>query len=174
VPHPADGDLALLHGFEEGGLGLGRRAVDLVGQDHVGEQRPLQELELAVAGAAVLLNHLRAGDVRRHQVGRELDAAEGQRQALGQGADHQGLGQPRHALQDAVPPAEQGDQQLLDDLVLAHDHAAQLLLDVVEALAQPADGLQVVAGQVLGAGEVVARGGQLGFEGGFGHASLVG
>ncbi len=39
VPGAADGDLAFLHGFEQGGLRLGRRAVDLVGQDDVGEQR---------------------------------------------------------------------------------------------------------------------------------------
>ena len=39
VAHPADRDLPFLHGFEQGGLRLGRRAVDFVGQDHVGEQR---------------------------------------------------------------------------------------------------------------------------------------
>ena len=50
VADAADGDLPLLHGFEQGGLGLGRRAVDFVGQDHVGEQRPFEELELAAAG----------------------------------------------------------------------------------------------------------------------------
>ena len=86
------------------------------------------------AGRAVLLDDLGAGDVGRHQVGRELDAAEVQRQALGQGADHQRLGQAGHAFEDAVAPAEQGDQQLLDDLVLADDDAAELLLDVVEGV----------------------------------------
>ena len=35
----ADGDLPLLHRLEQGRLGLGRRAVDLVGQDDVGEDR---------------------------------------------------------------------------------------------------------------------------------------
>ena len=44
--------------------------------------------------------------------------------------------------------AEQGDQQLLDDLVLADDDAAQLLLDLVEGVLEPADGVEVVAGQV--------------------------
>ena len=41
VPHAADRDLPLLHGFEQRGLRLGRRAVDFVGQDDVGEQRAL-------------------------------------------------------------------------------------------------------------------------------------
>ena len=40
------------------------------------------------------------------------------------------LGQAGHAFEDAVAPAEQGDEQLLDDLVLADDDAAELLLDV--------------------------------------------
>ena len=39
VPLAADGDLPLLHGLEQGRLGLGRGPVDLVGQDDVGEDR---------------------------------------------------------------------------------------------------------------------------------------
>ena len=41
-------DLVLLHGLQECGLGLGRRAVDLVGQHDVGEDRPLHEAETRV------------------------------------------------------------------------------------------------------------------------------
>ena len=37
----ADGDLPLLHRFEQRALHLGRRAVDFVGQDDVGEDRAL-------------------------------------------------------------------------------------------------------------------------------------
>ncbi len=150
MPHPADGDLALLHGFEQGGLGLGRRAVDFVGEDDVGEQRAREELELAAAGRAVLLDDFGAGDVGRHQVGRELDAAEGQRQRPRQGADHQGLGQARHAFQHAMALAEQRDEQFLDDLFLADDDPAQLLLDVGERFLEPANCFEVVAAQVFG------------------------
>ena len=35
-----DADLAFLHGLQQRRLGLGRRAVDLVGQQQVGEDRP--------------------------------------------------------------------------------------------------------------------------------------
>jgi hypothetical protein len=35
-----DGDLALLHGLQQGGLNLGRRAVDFVRQDDIVENRP--------------------------------------------------------------------------------------------------------------------------------------
>ena len=60
VALPTDGDLAFLHRFQERGLGLGRGAVDLVGQDDVREDRPAQELELADAGGLVFLDHLGA------------------------------------------------------------------------------------------------------------------
>jgi hypothetical protein len=50
VTDATDGDLAFLHGFEQSGLRLGRRAVDFVGQNHVGKQRAGHELELALAG----------------------------------------------------------------------------------------------------------------------------
>ena len=44
MPRAADGHLLLLHRLEQRGLRLRRRAVDLVGQDHVGEDRPADEL----------------------------------------------------------------------------------------------------------------------------------
>ena len=37
----ADGDLVFLHRFQQRALHLGRRAVDFVGQDEVGEDRAL-------------------------------------------------------------------------------------------------------------------------------------
>ena len=79
----ADGDLPLLHRFQQGGLRLGRRAVDFVGQDDVGEERPFEEPALARAGRAVLFQDFGAGDVGRHQVGRELHAAEREVQRTG-------------------------------------------------------------------------------------------
>ena len=67
-----DRDLPLLHRLEQRGLRLRRRAVDLVGEQEVREDRPRPELELARA----LVEDRRAGDVRRHEVRRELDARE--------------------------------------------------------------------------------------------------
>ena len=69
---------------------------------------------------------------------------------LRQRGDHQRLGQAGHAFQDAVAAAEQRDEQLLDDLVLADDDAAELALDVVEAVAQLADRFEVVLSEVVG------------------------
>ena len=140
MPHPADGDLPLLHGLEQGGLRLGRRAVDFVGQDHVAEQRPFEEAEIADPRAAILLDHVGAGDVGRHQVRRELNAAEAEIQRPAERADHERLGQARHAFQQAMAAAEERDQQLLDHLALADDDLAQLVDDFLPGGAQPFDG----------------------------------
>ena len=53
------------------------------------------------------------------------------RQAVGQRADHQRLGQARHALQDAMPAGEDADHQLVDDFVLADDDAGDLLAQIL-------------------------------------------
>jgi hypothetical protein len=70
--HAVGRHLPLLHRLQQGGLGLGRGPVDLVGQQQVGEHRPRAEVE----GAAALVKDRGAGDVGGHEVGRELDAAE--------------------------------------------------------------------------------------------------
>ncbi|OQA75337.1 MAG: hypothetical protein BWY31_04693 [Lentisphaerae bacterium ADurb.Bin242] len=93
------------------------------------EDRPLEEFQLAPAGGAVLLDDLGPGDVRRHQVGRELDPREVQVQTLRQRADHQRLGQARHALQNGVPPREDARQQLLQHQFLPDDGLGHLLAD---------------------------------------------
>src|SRR5690348_17698153 len=55
----------------------------------------LYELERAPTDLPGLLQDIRAHDVRRHQVGRELNAAEAQRHRIGHRVDEQRLGQPR-------------------------------------------------------------------------------
>ena len=105
---------------------------------------PAEELELADAGGLVLLDDLGAGDVRGHQVGGELDPVEGQVEGVGQGADHQRLGQAGHADQQAVPAREDRDQQFLEDGVLADDDLAHLALQAVERGLEPLHGGEVV------------------------------
>ena len=87
---------------------------------------PWMNWKRALAGALVLLEDLRAGDVGGHQVGRELDAVEAEVQDPGQAADQQGLGQAGHAHQQHVAAGEEGDQHLLDHLLLADDDLGDL------------------------------------------------
>jgi hypothetical protein len=81
--------------------------------------------------AVLLVEHLRAGDVGRHQIRRELDALERQIEDLGECLDQQRLGQPGDAGDQAVTAGEQGHQDLIDDGVLADDDLADFGEDTV-------------------------------------------
>jgi hypothetical protein len=83
--------------------------------------------------AVILVENLRAGDVGRHQVGRELDALEAQVENLRQRFDQQRLGQAGHAGDQAMAAAEQRHQYFVDDLVLADDDLAKLSENFVTA-----------------------------------------
>ena len=95
----------------------GRGAVDLVGQDDVGEDRPALELE----GPGLGVVDADADDVRRQQVRGELDAGEGQVEAAGQGPGQHGLAHAGGILDQQVPSAHQPDQHLGDGVRLAQE-----------------------------------------------------
>ena len=71
-----------------------------------------------------------------HQVGRELNALEAHIENPGQRADHQRLGQARHALEQAMPARKNRGEDLLDHLVLADDDLLQLLLHELAMLGE--------------------------------------
>ena len=89
---------------------------------------PGHEANAARSGRAILFDHFGADDVRRHQVRRELDAAELQVHRLGERLDQQRLGQARHAAQQAMPAGQEGGEDFVDHLILPDDHAAKLFL----------------------------------------------
>jgi hypothetical protein len=80
-----------------------------------------------------------AGDVGRHQVRSELDALERQAQRAGQRAHQQRLGRAGHAGDQAVATHQQGDEQLLDHLVLPDDELAHFATYVTETFAEAAN-----------------------------------
>ncbi len=120
---PVDGDLVLGHGLQQRGLGLGRRAVDLVAQDEVGEDRPRPELHRPIR-----IEHRRPGHVRRQHVGRELDAGEDQAGGLGHAPGHERLGHTRDVLDQHVAVGQHPHEHQFEHRPLPHDH----LLDAVE------------------------------------------
>ena len=141
-----DRDLALLHRLEQRGLGLGRRPVDLVGQQQVGEHRALAEPERALPR---LEDHL-ADHVGRHQVGGELHPLEVEVEGGGHRLDQQRLGRAGHALEQHVAAHEQGGDQARQRALLA-DH------DLADLVAQGQD--RAVAGSRAGrVGVPVAQG----------------
>ena len=123
----ADRHIPFLHRLQQGGLRFGRGAVDFIGQQDVCEDGAFDKPESAPA-MFVFIQHIGAGDVRRHQVGGELDAFEVQVENPGQCADHQRFGQAGHPFQQAVPPSKDGGEQLFDHLILPDDDFLQLLL----------------------------------------------
>ena len=105
-----------------------------------------------MSGRRILLDDVRAGDVRGHQVGRELDAAELQPERRGDGAHHQRLRRAGQAGDQAMPADEQRDQDLLQDLVLPDDDLANLLEDAIPHAVEALHALLQVVGVQLGDG----------------------
>ncbi len=130
VGNAIDRDLALLHGLEQSGLGLGRGPVDLVGEDDLGHDRARPELELVV----LLVEDRQAGDVRWQQVRRELDAPKGAAQALGDGLGQDSLAGAGHVLDQQVALAQQRHESQADLVVLAHDDALNVGDDLLARL----------------------------------------
>jgi hypothetical protein len=119
-----DGHLPLLHRLEQRSLCLRRRAVDLVAEQQVGEDRPRTEFE--VAGA--LVEDGRAGHIGRHQIRGELDARERHVERLRERTRDQCLRQSREVLDQHVTVGQEAEQHELERLALADDGA----LDLVE------------------------------------------
>ena len=126
------GYLLLGHRFQQCALGARRCAVDLVGQQHLGEHRAGVEAELARAG----LVHRHAQHVGRQQVGGELDALEAQADGRGQCVRQGGLAQPGQVLDQGVATGQQRDQGQPHFLRFAQHQGVDLLLRPVQGLAQ--------------------------------------
>ena len=118
-----DGDLPLLHRLEQRGLGLGRRPVDLVGEQQPGEQRAAPELELR----GPLVVEERPGQVGGQQVGGELGAREVEPERLGEGPRGQGLAEPGVVLEQHVALGEDRAEHQPQRLLLADDGLADLV-----------------------------------------------
>lgn len=113
---------ALLHGLEQGGLGLGRGAVDFIREQEAGEDGAFDEDE----GVVFEVEDAGARDVRRHEVRGELDAGELAPQYAGQGAHQEGLAHARHPFHQHMVTGEDGDQGVINDVLLANDDFGDL------------------------------------------------
>ena len=116
-----DRDVVFLHGLQQGRLGARRGPVDLVGHQQLGEDRTLHVSERAPAGL-VLVHHLGADDVRRHQVRRELDAPRVEAERDAERLDELGLGKARNADQQGMTTGHDRHERLFHDALLSEDH----------------------------------------------------
>ncbi len=99
------------------------------------EDRSRLELEPAVLRTP----DFGAGEVRRQQVGCELDAGEIGIQARGQGADRGRLRQPGSAFDEQMAIGQQRDQQSLDQRRLTYDFSGKALAQGCKSAVQTGD-----------------------------------
>ena len=114
------------HRFEQRGLRLRRRAVDFIRQHHVSEDRPFHKGE--VPPLVGILEDFDAGDVRGHQVGRELDALGIEAERDAERVDQLGLGKAGDADQERMSAGKDRHQRVFDDAVLAENDGGNRLL----------------------------------------------
>ena len=127
-----DGHGFLLHRFEQRGLRLWGRAIDFIREQHVAEH--WSGLELQHLGACFVREDLRANDVRREQIGGELDALVFEVQRTCERVDQRGLAQTRHAFEQDVTTADDGGEHAVDDVRLPDDDLRHLGADGLEGL----------------------------------------
>ena len=71
-------------------------------------------------------DHVRSQNIRGHQVGRELDTVEVEIEGLGERAHQKRLAESGDAFQEAMAADEEARQYPMDDLLMPHDHLADL------------------------------------------------
>jgi hypothetical protein len=99
-----DRHAAFLHRLEQRGLRLRRGAVDLVGEQQLGEDRPLGEGE----ARRLEVEEVRPQYVAGHQVGGELDASEiASPVARAKACAREGFGGSRRPFEQHMPAREQ-------------------------------------------------------------------
>ena len=104
-----------------------RRAVDLVGEQQIGEYRA--ERGGKVAGSLIV--NARADQIGRHQIRRKLNALERAANRSGERFDGQRLGESRHALDEQVSLRQDGDQHALEKVILADDDFLHFIEDAL-------------------------------------------
>ena len=114
---------ALLHGFEQCGLRLGRGAVDFICEQQIGEHGPRLKHELAFA--IHLLQHRIAGDVSRQQVGRELHTACGEIESFGESFYQFRFSQSRQTFEQHMTACDDAAEHQLDEFTLPKQHLVQ-------------------------------------------------
>ena len=112
-----DGDLRFVHGFEQRGLRLGRGAVDLVGQQEIGEDGA--GLEFEDFGVRVVDGD--AEHVAGQHVAGELQAVEAAGYRAGQRLRQRGLADAGHVFDEQMAARQQRDQRQADHVALCRE-----------------------------------------------------
>ena len=127
VARAGDRDVLFLHRLQQRGLGARAGAVDFVGHQELREHRSGNEAERSFAGIA-LVQHFGAENIRRHQVGRELDALGIEPERDAECFDQLGLGETGHADQQRVTAGQDRHQGIFNHPILAEDDGGDRIL----------------------------------------------
>jgi len=125
-----DGDLRFVHGFEKSGLRARGSAVDLVGENYVGENRAGTKFKFPRLGIV----DADAEDVAGEQVRRELDALKTAMEGFCQRLRESGLADAGNVFDKQVAAREQSNQCELDGVFLAVDSARDGALELRDDL----------------------------------------
>src|SRR6266513_642377 len=117
-----DRHLFLLHRFQQCRWGLGRCAVDLIGEQDLREDRTLAELELLRRRAV----DVHASDIRREQVRRELQTLEAATQRAGERLRQHRLAHAGHVFDQDVAAAQQRNHAQFDLRRFTDEHTADV------------------------------------------------
>ena len=117
--------LPFFHRLKHCGLDFRRRAIDLVAQHDVRENRAGLETKLALA--VFLVIHLGARHIGWQQVGRELDATEVCLDVFRERLDGARFCQARQTLNKEVTVGQQADDNAFDHVFLADDRLLHAL-----------------------------------------------
>ena len=132
VAGPLDRDAVLLHDLQQGRVRLGRRAVDLVGQQQLGEDRARAESETPGSSCRRSASPVMSDGIRSAVNWMRPNWQPSTRPSV---RTNSVLPKPGHALDQHVPAGEQGHQRAQHQFVLADEDLADLGRDAVEELA---------------------------------------
>jgi hypothetical protein len=123
VRHAEYRHVPFLHRFQERSLRTRSRTVQLVGEHHVAKDRTRLKRELAEP-SRTLRQQVRAGHIRRHQIRRALNPGALQVERIAERAYEERFSETRRPFEQHVTPAEERDQQVIDEGRLPNEHAA--------------------------------------------------
>ena len=126
----------LLHRFEQSSLRLRRSSVDLIRENHVSKKRSLDKTKSAMTRLGIHLQHVRARDIGRHEIGGKLDPFILKIQRLRDCRHKKRLRKPGNSHQKGVASAKHRHENLLHHLLLPHNDLGQLVLHPLVALMQ--------------------------------------
>ena len=130
-----DRNRVLLHRFEKRGLRLRRRTVDFVRKNYVAEHGTGLELESRVS-VFVFYDYVRTGNVRGHEVGRELNTGERKIEYSAESSYQTGFTYAGNAFEKHVAARYHRYNRTFDDFVLTDDVASDLFENIFALFAE--------------------------------------